>query len=186
MCGTLLLAAAIIAGPDDALREFQNRVAAYIELHRTLEAHTPPRIVTRDVKKILAASDALADAIVAARPNARQGDIFTPAVTRIFRERIVVALADIDTDGYLADFYEGEDFRALRATIHGRDLQSRVPLGLPIELLWVLPELPSELEYRLVGRDLALWDEHAAMVVDFIPNAVPEQSFAFDTRGCDE
>jgi hypothetical protein len=44
-------------------------------------------------------------------------------------------------------------------------------------LLWALPALPGELEYRIVGRDLVLWDEHAALIIDFIPNAFPEQSF---------
>jgi hypothetical protein len=130
------------------------------------------------VEELLAASDALADAIVAARPNARQGDIFTPTVTKIIRKRIALALVGLDTDRYLDDLYEGVNFSGLRAAIHARDPHSRVPLGLPVGLLWVLPELPNEIEYRLVGRDLALWDEHAALVVDFIPNAIPEQSFA--------
>jgi hypothetical protein len=122
----------------------------------------------------------LADAIIAARLNARQGDIFLPAVTRMFRERIALALADVNVDDYLEYLYEGEDLRIMRAEIHARDPYSRVPLGLPVNLLQLLPDLPSELEYRLVGRDLALWDEHAGMIIDFIPNAVPEQSYAPD------
>jgi hypothetical protein len=129
------------------------------------------------MSRIIAASDALAAAIDAARPNARQGDIFTPAITQLFRERIRVVMARIDADHYLADLYEGQEFRTLHATIHGRDANARVPTGLPVPLLWALPELPPELEYRIIGRDLALWDEHAAMVVDFIPNAFPQQSF---------
>jgi hypothetical protein len=49
--------------------------------------------------------------------------------------------------------------------------------GLLTQEVWLLPELPSEPEYRIVGRDLALWDEHAALIVDIIPGAFPELSF---------
>jgi hypothetical protein len=164
--------------PDSALRDFQKRVDGYVLLHRTLEAGTPPRVITRDPVQIHAASDALAAAIIAARSNARQGDIFSPAVTRLFRERILLAIRDVNLDDYLDDLYEGEDFRQFRAVLHGRDPHCRVPQGLPLDLLWVLPELPSELEYRVFGRDFVLWDEHAALIVDFIPNAFPEQSLA--------
>lgn len=168
------------ASEDPPLREFQARLGEYVLLHRTLEAGTPPRVITRDPAEIRAASDALAAAIVAARPDARQGDIFTPAAARVFRERILLALAGLDLTEYLDELYEGGDFRSLQAVIHGRDRECRIPSGLPPALLWALPELPEEIEYRIVGRDLALWDEHAAMIVDFIPNAFPEQSMLAD------
>lgn len=173
----LLVVGLLSIDPQAGIRDFETRVQAYVELHRALEVHTPPRTLTPDPWRIVAASDALAAAIVAARPHARQGDIFTAAATVEIRRRIRTALANVDVDHYLRDLYEGDDFRTLRAQIHGRNLQSRVPSGLPVPLLWVLPELPPELEYRIVGRDLALWDEHAAMVIDFIPDALPQQSF---------
>lgn len=172
-----LIVTLLLAADPDPLREFQARVDAYVLLHQTLEAGTPPRVITRDPAQILFASDALADAIVAARPHARQGDIFTAEATRVFRDRIQVALSGVSFDRYLYELYEGEKFRNLRAVIHGRDPHCRVPSGIPMALLWALPALPGELEYRIVGRDLVLWDEHAALIIDFIPNAFPEQSF---------
>jgi hypothetical protein len=36
-----------------------------------------------------------------------------------------------------------------------------------------LPELPPELSYRFVGRDLVLKDIKAGLVVDVLPNAIP-------------
>ena len=176
--GALWLAVGLLlVDPQPALREFDTRIEAYAALHRALEVKLPPRPITPDAARIIAASDALAAAIVAARPRARQGDIFTPAVTLVFRERIRLVLGRVDIDHYLADLYEGEDFHALRAEIYDRDRSGRIPNGLPVPLLWTLPELPAELEYRVVGRDLVLWDEHAAMVIDYIPNAFPQQSF---------
>lgn len=174
----LFVVGVLALDPQLALQEFASRLAAYAELHRALEVATPPRTVTPDWLRIADASDALAAAIVAARPNARQGDLFTPAVATVLRERMRLVLARVDTDRFLADLYESDDFRNLRAAIHARDPEMRVPTSVPAALLRVLPELPPELVYRIVGRDLALWDEHAAMIVDFIRNAFPQQLVA--------
>jgi hypothetical protein len=43
----------------------------------------------------------------------------------------------------------------------------------PPTLLFKLPELPQELAYRFVGRDLTLIDIKARLIVDLIPNAIP-------------
>ena len=44
---------------------------------------------------------------------------------------------------------------------------------MPPSLLMALPQLPRELDYRIVGRDLVLHDVNADLVVDIIPNALP-------------
>jgi hypothetical protein len=41
----------------------------------------------------------------------------------------------------------------------------------PPQLLQVLPPLPPELQYRIIGRSLVLWDHHANLVVDYLPGA---------------
>jgi hypothetical protein len=51
---------------------------------------------------------------------------------------------------------------------------SSLPLGtVPARLLRELPDLPPELEYRIVARHLILRDAKANIIVDFIRNAVP-------------
>jgi hypothetical protein len=42
----------------------------------------------------------------------------------------------------------------------------------PANLLATLPQLPEDLEYRIVGKDLILRDVHANVVVDFIPGII--------------
>jgi hypothetical protein len=44
----------------------------------------------------------------------------------------------------------------------------------PPSLLLNLPPLPKELEYRIVGRELVLHDTAPGIIVDFIPNVVPQ------------
>jgi hypothetical protein len=36
-----------------------------------------------------------------------------------------------------------------------------------------LPLLPKELQYRIVGSTLVLYDMSSDLIVDFMPNAVP-------------
>jgi hypothetical protein len=177
MCSATLLLALLLVDPQAAILDFEQRLQQYVELHRTLEKDTPPQIVTPDPARILAAADALADAIVVARPNARQGDIFTPPIAKVFRERILLGFPGVGDERFLEELYESSDYRRLRAAVHARDPYHRFPRGLPPQLLAMLPELPDEVEYRVVGRDLALWDTHAEMIIDFIANAFPEETF---------
>ena len=44
---------------------------------------------------------------------------------------------------------------------------------MPPSLLAVLPRLPKELEYRIVGRFLVLRDVDAALILDYIPDLIP-------------
>jgi hypothetical protein len=57
-------------------------------------------------------------------------------------------------------------------------VNAEYPDGLPLvtippKLLKALPELPEDLEYRLVGRDLILLDVRSGVVVDMLPGVVP-------------
>ena len=55
------------------------------------------------------------------------------------------------------------------------DYPTTLPLAtVPPHLLLKLPTLPEELEYRFLGRHLILRDIKANLIVDFIPDVVPE------------
>jgi len=54
------------------------------------------------------------------------------------------------------------------------DYPSTVPVqSMPPSVLMNLPQLPKEVEYRIVGRDLILLDVGTNLVVDIAPNVVP-------------
>jgi hypothetical protein len=44
----------------------------------------------------------------------------------------------------------------------------------PPTLLRTLPRLPDEVAYRILGSALLLVDRKANMIVDFMPNAIPQ------------
>ncbi len=154
-------------------KTFADRVQAYVKMQRDLEASLPTLKPTKDAAQIVEHQQALARKIVEARRDARQGDIFTHEVSERFRKIIRKA-------------FHGPEGRRARRTIQ-QDTPFKVPVlrvndvfpenipltTTPPTLLLMLPELPPELTYRFVGRDLALKDTKSGLIVDLIPKAIP-------------
>jgi hypothetical protein len=155
------------------LKTFTDRVQAYVKMQTDLEASLPTLKPTKDAAQIVEHQHALARKIADARRDARQGDIFTHEVTERFRKIIRRA-------------FRGPEGRRARRTIR-QDTPFKVPVlrvndvfpddipltTTPPTLLLKLPELPPELAYRFVGRDLALKDVKAGLIVDLISKAIP-------------
>ena len=153
-----------------AIREFDRRVADYVALHRLLEGPLPPLQTSRDMRQVRAAMDALALRLEAARKDAQPGDIITVDVSRLFRKRIAACLSPEEWEAFFAELEEpGGALPPLRVNARWPAL---MPFNLvPPQLLAALPPLPPELQYRVVGRSLVLWDHHADLIVDFMPGA---------------
>ena len=155
---------------------FQQSVANYVSMHRRLEGPLPMPPASTDMRIVQAVMDELAAQIQAARQGARQGDIFTEAVARMFRRRIATCLAPEDLEAILAEnqpeYEQPEGFVAPRLRVNAV-WPPQIPFDfVPPQLLAALPALPPELQYRIVGRSLVLWDHHANLVVDFLPGAL--------------
>jgi len=132
---------------DELLQTFRQQVEAYAALHERLERALPPLVPSEHAHVIREARRALAAAIASERQAAQQGDIFTPATA--------------------AD--------ALRLTPEvNRPFPPHVTHEVPVRILRALPKLPDDLEYRLVGRHLVLWDAHANLIVDYVPFALQD------------
>jgi hypothetical protein len=162
--------------PDDAvaaLGMFDERIGAYAALHRELAQDLPPLVPSHDPLALRAIQSALASAIKAARPTAHEGDIFTPAITRLFRQVIGDAVCGRDVEAMFRDLDdEGEP------TIHHGRVRLHEPYPgwatheVSVILLHRLPPLPKGIFYRFVDRDLVLWDADADLIVDVLPDAI--------------
>src|SRR5262249_10428720 len=74
------------AKPDAlVLQEFQTRLKQYLDLRKDAAKKSPPPKETHDTPKIKAAQQVMAATIQSMRKDAKQGDIFTPAVSDRFR-----------------------------------------------------------------------------------------------------
>ena len=173
------------SGAEPILREivtvqaFEERVAQYVLQHRFLERMVPPLQPTRDMRQVEMAVAALAFRIRLARSDARPGDLITPEVAMVFRRRIATCLTAEEWATVLAENAEEAEEEeegvpagpppVLRVNMTWPE---PVPLGfVPPLLLAALPRLPEELQYRIIGNGLVLWDHHANLIVDFLPDA---------------
>ena len=155
----VILLVGLIAGvsgqhaTDPMRHTFLQRVDDYVALHRRLEDPLPREVVTADVEALFAPRSALAAAMRAERADARQGDIFTPAMASYFRLLVADALREGGVGDMLA-IVEDENAVQIPPRVNGDYPAGRSISMMPPRLLAELPPLPPELQYRFVGRDL--------------------------------
>ena len=154
---------------DDLLCMFAASVDAYVQLHRRLEATVPPHTYTSDVETLLMSRQAMAFAIRRERASAKEGDIFSPEIAALFRQIVERTLREDRVDW--ADFLV-QDGMTLPIEVR---VNGDYPAGGPVAtmtptILKALPRLPAELQYRFVNMTLVLWDFHAGLIVDFVPD----------------
>ena len=148
--------------------DFNSRVLAYDELRHELEKGLRPLTTTDDPAEIRKAIRARAKRIRAARADAREGDIFTPAISDSFKRALVDEL-DPGTCEAILDDNPGE----FKHRING-SYPNGAPLStVPANVLAVLPQLPDDLQYRFVGRHLVLLDGRSGLILDRIRFVIP-------------
>jgi hypothetical protein len=154
-----------------AVLEFKERVGAYVKIHNEAEGKVPKLVETNDPMQVLGREKALGDAIRGLRATAKEGDVFSAAFRPVLAQEV------------------RKDFR-LRSAVDRKALIQELPANLkltvnmtyptglplatfPARLLSKLPDLPPELEYRIVGHHVLLRDVTANIVVDVARNIVP-------------
>ena len=165
-----------LAQEERTLMEFDTRVDHYVALHRHLERSLPHDQMFDDWGELAEAREALADAIRDARPNARRGDFFSAGFAVLVRSRVEDALAraDYDLSTVLDAISDDVVPGGPRLKVSGRFPWGHVGAAMWPALLHRLPQLPPELQYRLVDRDLVLIDTHANLVIDILKEALPQ------------
>jgi hypothetical protein len=160
--------------PDSALiMDFEKQIKDYMKLRKRAESVIPALKSTASAHKINEHRRLLASNIQAARPQAKQGDIFSPEITQEFKHLISLG-------------YQGADAAKVRTSLRNDEPVNGVPVRvnavypehiplqtMPPSILLNLPDLPHELDYRIVGRMLVLRDVGANLIVDYIPGAIP-------------
>ena len=164
--------ASTTAGEDRELAGFRAAVDGYVALRTRIRREVPPLRVTPSAKEIADRSDALARAVTRARQNAAQGQFFNASAAGAIRGTLAAALAAGDEPGIRALLDEDmTSFDSVR--VHARYPVGFVLASTPPTLLHALPPLPPQLEYRFIGRALILRDIEAALIIDYLPDALP-------------
>lgn len=154
-----------------AVLGFKERVAGYVKVHEEAESKVPKLTETGDPAKVASREAALAAMIKSLRPAAKEGDIFGTDF-RVVLER------EVRKD------FRGRSAADRKALIHELPAATKIAVNMtyptdlplatfPARLLQKLPDLPPELEYRIVGRHIVLRDSTANVIVDIARGIVP-------------
>ena len=178
--GVLLAALAGVAqapptpGSQDAraVADVQQRAKQYLDWR---EKTGKPPSSADSPEKIVAARRELANKIRVARAGAKQGEIFTPVIADYFRRQIAAMLKGPHGKAIRSSLSRGEPTK-MELQINQSYPETVALQSTPPTLLLNLPDLPKGLEYRILGRELILRDREANIIVDYIPNALPEIS----------
>jgi hypothetical protein len=154
-----------------ATLEFHKRIQAYLKIHNEAEGKVPNLKRTDDPVEISGREKALGEMIMTLRAGAQPGEIFA----KEYQPYFIKIVQD--------DFKErsSADRKALVQELPKNmkvDVNTVYPTTLPLatfppKLLRKLPDLPPELEYRIVGRSLILRDVKANLIVDILRDVVP-------------
>ena len=154
----------------ETLARFEKATREYSALHRQLARALFLDDETEEGTE--AAENALPEAIRFARRDAKRGDIFGLEVAELIRFQIWF--------GRWRSHYTTTDNLAFGLYVPwaGPPLQVNDTLRQHVGRLlpastWELPSLPEELDYRLVGRDLVLFDTRTRVIVDVLANVRP-------------
>jgi hypothetical protein len=156
------------------LRHFEEAVKRHLALHERLRSEVPGPAVNSSARELNLSSDQLAAAIRRARPRAAQGDFFDAEATRAIRQRIKEALSP-PTSTIDLQAIDDEEPAAVQPRVYLQFPAASEMATMPPSLLAVLPRLPAELEYRIVGEYLVLRDVKAALILDYIAGAIPRK-----------
>lgn len=154
------------------LADFQARAAAYVKIHNKAHSGLPPAKGNGSAEAISGFEQQLAERIRALRRNAKHGSIFTPSISSEFRR-----LEKISSEGSSGKHIETSLARSepvqIPIRVNGAYPRSAPLQSTPPTLLQNLPQLPKELEYRLVGNRLVLRDIEANLIVDYVDHFTP-------------
>jgi hypothetical protein len=157
-------------GDAGAVKEFQGRINDYLSAKKKQDIAKKP---TDSPDKLAQEKQQTAEKTKEARPEAQQGDIFTPRVATYFKQQIEGTLRGPSGDKVRASLRHAEPLPNVQLKVNAKYPKNLPLQSTPPTLLMNLPQLPKELQYRIVGSTLVLYDMSSGLVVDFIPNAVP-------------
>lgn len=152
------------------VKEFQDRIDNYLSIQKKQGIAKKP---TESPSKLAEEKQKTAEKTQQARPAAQRGDIFTPTVSAYFKRQIESTLHGPEGSKVRASLRHAEPLPNVQLRVNARYPRNLPLQSTPPTLLKNLPPLPKELQYRIVGSALVLYDMSSGLVVDFIPGAVP-------------
>jgi hypothetical protein len=152
---------------------FEKRVKQYAKLREDLEGQMPKLSKEAKPEEIEIHKKQFQERVRAARTTAKHADIFTPDAAALIRTIIKDEFKGRDRVELRDTVLNEADTKAVPLRVNYPYPESQELLEMPATLLLRLPQLPKQVRYRFVGRNLLLVDRENGLIVDYMTNAIP-------------
>jgi len=168
------LAPPVVVSPADkaAIETFQKQVKTYIELRNKVKENAPKLSKESTPEQIHAYRTALQTSLRNARTNAKRGEFFRPETADFIRRTLKTEFQGKDRQELRDKIFETET-QGVVLRLNYPYAQTAELSEMPATLLAKLPQLPKELRYRFVGRNMLLVDRESDLIIDIMPEALP-------------
>ena len=154
-----------------AVLGFKQRVTDYVKVHNEAESKVPKLTETSDPAKVHDREAALGAMIKSLRTGVKEGSVFGTDFRAVLEREVRKDFRTRSAADRKALIHE---LPAKMTIAVNTTYPTELPLAtFPAKLLAKLPDLPPELEYRIVGHHIVLRDVTANIVVDVARNIVP-------------
>lgn len=163
---------AVAQQKNPAVDAFEKQVKEYIELRNRVKEKAPKLSKDSTPEQINAYRTTLQNSLRSARLNAKRGEFFRPETADFIRRTLKTEFQGKDRQQLREQVFETET-QGVVLRVNYPYAQSAELSEMPATLLTKLPQLPKELRYRFVGRNMLLVDRESDVIIDYMPDALP-------------
>jgi len=157
----------------ETIKRFEERVKQYVKLRDSVKAKVPKLSKDSTPEQIAAFEKASVEALRAARAGAKPGDVFTPDVARFIRTTLKTEFKPSEKKEIRKVVLEKETNIPVPLKVNYPYPEPKEYVEMPATLLLKLPQLPKQVKYRYVGRNLILVDTDNNLIIDYMLDALP-------------
>lgn len=151
---------------------FDERVKAYVKMREALEEKLPKLSKDAKPEEIEAHKKTFQELVRNARTDAKHGDVFTPEIAAHIRAVIKTALDSQEKREVRQTVLEAET-KAVPIRVNYTYPETEELVEMPPTLLLQLPQLPKQVKFRFVRRNLLLVDRENGLIIDYMTDALP-------------
>jgi ABC-type transporter MlaC component len=157
----------------ETIKRFNQRVKEYVNLRSGVKTKVPKLSKDSTPEQIQAAESAFVTALRTARAGAKPGDLFTPDIAQYIRTTLKTEVRPNEKKEIRKVVLEKETNIPVALKVNHPYPDPKEFVEMPATLLLKLPQLPKEVKYRYVNRNLLLVDTDSNLIIDFMLDALP-------------
>lgn len=156
----------------DAVKRFERRVKDYVKVRNAVKARLPKLSKDATPAQIETYRENFEAGVRNARASAKRSDIFNHDGSDFIRRTLKVNFKGRDRVQLREIVFDGET-AGVKVRVNYPYPDQAEMVEMPATVLLNLPQLPPEVKYRFVGRNLLLVDRDTNLILDYMTNALP-------------